>query len=173
VARKPAPRLQSFDYTGFHRYFLTISTFRGAPYFDRDEAVALVLAHLLRAADAERFAVIAYCFMPAHLHVLVEGTHEASDFQEFVRLFKQLSAYHWKQSTRQLLWHRGYHERVLRDHEDTIAAIRYIAANPVRAGLVARPEDYPYLGSMTGTVREMLNSMRLDGLTLRSALNRE
>jgi REP element-mobilizing transposase RayT len=29
-----------------------------------------VLAHILRAADDESFAVVAYCFMPDHLHLL-------------------------------------------------------------------------------------------------------
>ena len=107
--------------------------------------------------------------MPDHVHVIVEGTHEASDFQGFVRIFKQCSAFHWKRAGRGVLWHRGYYDRILRDHTDTVTAIRYVIENPVRARLVVRPEDYPYLGSMTGTVREMLDSTPLEGPTLRSA----
>ena len=47
-------------------------------------------------------------------------------------------------------------------HDDTMVAIRYVIANPVRAGLVLRPEAYPFLGSMTGTVSDLLDSMRSD-----------
>lgn len=34
--------------------------------------------------------------------------------------------------------------------------IGYIVANPVRAGLVAHPAQYPYLGSLRYTVPELL-----------------
>ena len=41
------------------------------------------------------------------------------------------------------LWQRGYHDRALRRDEDLKAAARYIVMNPLRAGLVKRPGDYP------------------------------
>jgi len=165
MLRKPPPRLRAFDYTGFHRYFLTISTFRHAGWFVDDGSVAIVLTQLARAAAAERFLVIAYCFMPDHLHVLVEGDQEGADFQEFVRIFKQQSAFYWKRARKQTLWHRSYWERVLRDHDDTTSAIRYIVENPARAGLVSPGKSYPYLGSLTGSVEAYLQ----EGPTFRSA----
>jgi putative transposase len=44
------------------------------------------------------------------------------------------------------LWQQGYFERVLRNDEGTLTVIRYVFENPVRAGLVERYEDYPFLG---------------------------
>jgi hypothetical protein len=41
----------------------------------------------------------------------------------------------------------GYWDRVLRPDEDVLPVADYIAMNPVRAGLVERPEDYPYVFS--------------------------
>ena len=41
---------------------------------------------------------------------------------------------------------RGY-ERVLRNEEEKIAFIRYVIQNPIRAGLVETPLDYPFWGS--------------------------
>ena len=112
--------------------------------------------------DADQgFSVIAYCLMPDHIHLLVEGTHPAADFREFVRLFKQRSSFHWKQRNGVALWQRGYFEHVLRDDEDTVGVAKYILENPVRAGLVERPEDYEYLGSMTMTVRGLLYSVQI------------
>ena len=104
-------------------------------------------------------AVIAYCFMPDHLHLLVEGLSEGADFRNFMRLFKQGSSYQWKQRYRRELWQRSYFDHVLRDDEDTIAVARYILGNPVRAGLVSSPEDYPFLGSMTMDLRDLLYSV--------------
>jgi hypothetical protein len=50
---------------------------------------------------------------------------------------------------------------VLRDVDHTIEVITYIVNNPVRAGLADRPEDYPYLGTMAGELRDLLDSIRL------------
>jgi len=41
------------------------------------------------------------------------------------------------------LWQRGYHDHALRGHEDIRAIARYIAGNPLRAGLVTSIGDYP------------------------------
>src|SRR5882672_11395646 len=97
---KLAPRLDSFDYLGFYRYFLTICTFDRARFFVEAKAVRLVLLQLSRPADEHRFAVIAYCFMPDHVHALIEGQHPTADFREFVRIFKQRSSFEWKRRER-------------------------------------------------------------------------
>ena len=94
------------------------------------------------------------------MHALVEGNHEAADFKRFVTVFKQQSAFYWKQHTGRILWHRSYFDRVLRDAEETIDVIRYIVDNPVGASLVARLQDYPYLGSLTAELRDLLDSIQ-------------
>lgn len=43
------------------------------------------------------------------------------------------------------IWQPGYHDHALRDDEDYGARVRYTLENPVRAGLVERPEAYPYV----------------------------
>ena len=107
-------------------------------------------------------AVIAYCFMPDHLHLLVEGTNPASTLTEFVRVFKQRSSFQWKRMFGSQLWQRSYFERVLRNHESSIDVARYVLANPLRAGMVDSVEDYPFLGSLTMSVRELLYSVSKD-----------
>lgn len=42
------------------------------------------------------------------------------------------------------VWQRGYYEHRLRCDEDLLAQARYIAANPIRRGLVEKIEEYPY-----------------------------
>ena len=60
-----------------------------------------------------------------------------------------------RQRTRLYLWQRYGFERVLRNDEATAAVARYTIANPVRAGLVRSPADYPFWGSFLYT-REVL-----------------
>src|SRR6188508_1077491 len=106
MRRKRVPRLRGFDYAGGYRYFLTVCTQRRVHVFVTREAVDVVLAQLLQSARDERMAVLAYCFMPDHLHLLVEGTDPASKLTEFVRVFKQRSSFQWKKSFGSELWQR-------------------------------------------------------------------
>jgi len=45
------------------------------------------------------------------------------------------------------VWARGYHDHALRQDENLRGAARYIIANPLRAGIVSHPLDYPYWGA--------------------------
>jgi putative transposase len=71
--------LRTFDYVGLYAYFLTFCRDRRRRIFSDASAVELVREQILRAAAYERFAVVAYCFMPDHAHLLVEGQCDSSD----------------------------------------------------------------------------------------------
>ena len=102
-----------------------------------------------RTADEDEFALMAYCFMPDHLHLAVEGRSPASDLRRFVKVAKQRVAYMARTEFRiACIWQDGYYERVLRTLESMDTLIRYILDNPVRAGLVERAQDFPHSGTM-------------------------
>ncbi len=42
------------------------------------------------------FKVWAFCFMPDHLHLLIEGKFPGSDLKKFVSSYKQSTGYHYK-----------------------------------------------------------------------------
>ena len=42
------------------------------------------------------------------------------------------------------LWQSRYYDRNVRDHEEFVEKLRYIHRNPVKRGLVERPEDWPW-----------------------------
>jgi len=162
VNRELAPRLASFSYVGLHRYFLTMCARERAVVFVNAEDVGGVTLQLLSIATTRHFAVIAYCFMPDHLHLVVEGTSEAANLREFVRVFKQCSDFAWRRLQHERLWQRGYFDRVLRADEDTVDVVRYVLNNPVRAGLAWAPEEYPFLGSGKMSVADLLESIRMN-----------
>jgi putative transposase len=99
-------------------------------------------------AQQESFSIWAYCFMPDHVHLLIEGEKAEADMRRFTRLLKQKAGYWFKSIYHDKLWQPGYYERVLRDDEATLMVVRYILENPVRKGLVQHFTDYPYLGSL-------------------------
>ncbi len=140
-------RLRGFNYRGFHRYFLTFCTFHRRRRFTGPATVGVALDQILRAAAREQFAVAAYCFMPDHLHLLVQGMSEDAEVRRFIKLAKQFSGHAFSQASGEHLWQRYGYERVLRGDEQTLAVARYILENPVRAGLAECPGEYPFSGS--------------------------
>jgi len=153
--------LKAFDYVGLFRYFLTFCTISRHHHFVDQQCVEVVVGQVLRAAADTDFAIVAYCFMPDHLHLLIEARSEAADCLRFIKRAKQFSGYHFKQRFGVPLWQRYGYEHVLRDDEATLGVARYILENPLRAGLVASAEDYPSIGSTMYSVREILEAVEM------------
>ena len=147
--------LETFDYIGMHRYFLTFCTEGRATRFEDAEAVDIAQSQILRAAGEQGFEVSVYCYMPDHAHFLVRGTYEAAEALTFISRAKQYSAYHYKQRFGLRLWQRYSYEHVLREDIEEAATIRYIIDNPVREALVQRAADYPFTGSQRYTMEEL------------------
>jgi putative transposase len=140
-------RLPHWSYRGCSRYSLTLCTFDRRCCFTEPGLVRDVLLQFLQCADAADFEVLAYCFMPDHLHLVAGGTTPTSDLRAFVATAKQNSAHASRRWIRGRLWQRGYYERILRDRDDVQNVIRYVLANPIRAGLVESLGDYPFAGT--------------------------
>jgi putative transposase len=153
--------LQTFDYVGLHRYFLTFCTNSRHRHFVVREHVDLVLEQILRSARDTGFAIVAYCFMPDHVHLVVEAESEASDCRQFIKRAKQFAGYHFKQNFGNSLWQRYGFERVLRNDESMLSVARYTLENPVRAGLVTRVEDYAFAGSQVYPIAEILATVQM------------
>jgi putative transposase len=156
------PHHPALSYTGKREYFLTFCTNQRRPLFTDPEAVNLVETQFLRAARERHFEITAYGFMPDHVHLLVHGLGDSSDCKAFIKSAKQYSGFCFKQSHQQQLWQRYGFERVMRDDHEVAFTIGYIVANPVRAGLVEHPSNYPHRGSQRYTVSELLEICEYD-----------
>jgi putative transposase len=144
---KKRVRLKAFDYKGHFRYSTTLCTHNRAPLF-KDPSTVIWLTGILKVKSEEYgFRVWAYCFMPDHLHLLIEGKSPDSDMKRFLSAFKQLSGFYYKKETGLPLWQINFYEHVLRNEENTISVAQYIFNNPVRKGLVADYRKYRFLGS--------------------------
>lgn len=107
------------------------------------------------------FELLTYCFMPDHLHLVAEGLSDDADCKRFIKLAKQYSGYYYSQRyDRARLWQRYSHDTIAWDLADVVRMVRYVVANPVKAGLVATAEDYPFLGSQRWSKAELLEWCR-------------
>jgi putative transposase len=155
--------LKHFDYRGVHRYSLTFCTDQRQKHFVAAAPIDRVCTQILRAATQQHFDVVAYCFMPDHLHLLVTGAQDNADLKAFVARAKQFSGFHWSKHADTRLWQRYGYERTLRGEEGTEETVRYLIANPIRAGLATNVNDYAWWGSSLYSREELLDFVQWAG----------
>jgi putative transposase len=156
--RRP-PRLEDAVYTGAAHVFLTMCTFKRRTHFACGDVVNLVRRELLQTAEQYLVEVIAYCFMPDHLHALVAGTSEQTNLKKFFTVFRQKAAYRYRQVHPQPLWQDGFYDRALRAEDAIFDVASYILANPIEAGLAADAISYPYSGSSRYSLEDISTSI--------------
>jgi REP-associated tyrosine transposase len=156
--RRPV-QLDPALYVGPHRIFLTMCTFRRAQLFIDTTTVGTARGELLRIGESYNVEVVAYCFMPDHLHALIEGLGAESDLLKCTKMFRQRSGHSYTALNAGRLWQEGYVDRFLRAEEATIDVVRYIVGNPIRAGLCGDVREYPHQGSSRYTIEELIASL--------------
>ena len=117
-----------------------------------------------RAIDEARtscgFLLFAYVIMPDHLHLLTDSPREPSIVLQFIKgivsrrvlgylkemkyeaSLRKLEHDDWKRNHRYSLWQHDSDVFSIVSESTFMQKINYIHENPVRAGLVERPEDY-------------------------------
>ena len=98
---------------------------------------------LVEAADKYGLAIHAYVWMTNHVHLLATPGFDDSIskvFQSVGRCYVQYFNYTYKRSG--TLWEGRYRATVVDSERYLLTLMRYIELNPMRAGMVAVPEDY-------------------------------
>ncbi len=131
-----------------HTYLVTTTTFARRPLF----APWLEGAAVAREIGGSRLwrdnPVHAWILMPDHMHVLLTlGSGESlSHLMARVKAVSaRAAAVVTKSDSR--VWASAFHDHALRRDEQVAMAARYIVANPVRAGLVETPWQWPFWDS--------------------------
>jgi putative transposase len=112
--------------------------------FFEDGDYALYLDLLAAGAQRAGVEVWCYCLMPNHVHIVAVPR----DADGLSRAFRHVHRHYTGYVNARLrvtghLW-QGRFSSVAMDEPHLHAALRYVALNPVRAGLVQRPEDWPW-----------------------------
>lgn len=83
--------------------------------------------------------------MPDHVHLFASPSAEPVSLEHWVRFWKAQLA---RQAKITGLWQSDHWDRRLRSGESYQRKWEYVRANPVRKGLVKKPEDWPYQGEI-------------------------
>jgi putative transposase len=116
--------------------------------FVNSTIIQALSSEILRTCGRRDFAVLAYVFMPDHLHLMIEGRSPSAYLPDVMRLMRKRTTLAIQPYEKGRLWQDGYYERVLRSDEQTKAVIEYLLNNPIRAGLVNNARDYPFSWSI-------------------------
>jgi len=130
-------------------YFVTATTYQREQYFNSLNTTRQLI-RTMRVIEGElgiRF--ICWVIMPDHAHWLIElkNFHTISNV---VNCIKGASAYNINNTLKRRgkFWQPNFYDRALRKEENLKVVSRYIVANPLRAGLVSKIEDYPHWDSI-------------------------
>jgi putative transposase len=142
-----------YQQTGqFH--FLTFSCYRRRSYFAAAGARELFEDALERTRQRYLLAVAGYVVMPEHIHLLVSEPKTALLSKTIQALKLSVSM----RSRERPFWQAHYYDFNVSNHNKYVEKLRYIHRNPVRRGLVAKPEDWRwssfrhYATGLRGTV---------------------
>jgi putative transposase len=138
--------MPAFDYQGPYAYHVILLTQGRAPYFRDVSLGRRCIVSLKSAAEENHFSVLAFCFMPDHLHGLVLGRGDAANLVTFIQRFKQRTAFQFKRAAGRRLWQQSFYDRLLRGEDDLVQVAEYIFGNPVTSGLAANETEYPLSG---------------------------
>jgi len=85
-----------------------------------------------------------YLIMPDHIHFFCAPNGEDHTIKEWVSFWKRALRRHLR-TPESLLQAHSFHHRLRRD-ESYSEKWEYVRMNPVRAGLVSHPDQWPYQG---------------------------
>lgn len=97
-----------------------------------------------RVALAEGWELFAACLMDTHHHLLLSP--KLGDISNGMKLLNggHSRAFNARHGRRGALFESRYRDRTIRDERHFREAVRYIEENPVAAGMVESPGDWPW-----------------------------
>lgn len=140
-------RLESL-YTEAPVYFITTCTERRRRLLNNEGAHEAFRDFCERAR--ERGALVGrYVLMPDHLHLFVCIPPGEMGLSAWMKSLKNGLSKHWRGGGIEAPhWQKGFFDHLIRSNESHQEKWKYVRENPVRAGLVARAEDWPYAGQI-------------------------
>lgn len=128
---------------------------------------ALYLDLLAEGADRARTQIWAYCLMPNHVHIVLVPSDTDGLSRTLGDAHRRYTGFiNARRRSTGHLW-QGRFGSVAMDEPHFVAALRYIALNPVRAKLVTRAQDWAW-----SSTRAFLAGMDDDIVTVAPALER-
>ena len=152
-------RLPRLFIKGCPQHLIQRGNNRQAIFFS-DEDYTVYLDKLKDFSEQYEVSVHAYVLMTNHVHLLVSTEHEGAISKMMQSIGRYYVLYINKNYQRTgTLWEGRYRSTIVDSDNYLLTVMRYIEMNPVRAGMVEHPAEYPwssYQANGVGKVIELL-----------------
>jgi putative transposase len=154
-------------------HFITCTIVAWLPVFTRQTYLDVVTASLTFCRQQKGLLLHAYVILDNHLHLIVSSDflnqlvrdlkrHTAREIVKAAQreaknwLLKQFEFYkpEYKSDSRHQVWQEGVHPQAILNEAMLRQKLEYIHYNPVKLGLVDRPEDWRYSSARNYLGRE-------------------
>jgi putative transposase len=126
--------------------YITVCADKRRPLLAKPDIVTLLL-DCWRKAD--HWLVGRYVIMPDHLHLFCAPAKlPVTPLKQWVHFWRAEATRHWPHPVEKPVWQRNFFDRQLRHGESYHQKWLYLWENPIKDGLVKRPEDWPYQGEL-------------------------
>ena len=150
-------------YGNDHLHYITFSCHRHRKLLSMPERRDLFLQVLEETRRSYRFVVVGYVVMPDHVHLLIGEPERGTQStviqvvkQRFVhkllrmqtpgrpalRDFRRVGA--WSVDKAGEIWNKRFYDFPVWSEKKRVEKLRYMHENPVRAGLVLEPQQWPW-----------------------------
>jgi putative transposase len=130
---------------GQRTFFVESNTVGTRRLLQSERSARLLIDVLFHHRNQGEYRLHAFVVMPNHFHALIT-LGGRSTVERAMQKIKGGYSFRARRelSPREEMWQRGFSDKRVRSREEFLAYRRYIHMNPVRARLVAAPEEFPY-----------------------------
>jgi REP element-mobilizing transposase RayT len=122
-----------------------------APTWMKDARIAKLVADAIQygAEHLQLYRLCAYVVMSNHVHILIWPKGLLPEITKAIKGFTAREANLILGRTGQKFWQEESFDHAVRSEDEFYRIKRYIERNPVKAGLVESPEDWPWSSAAT------------------------
>ena len=144
-----------YDQEG-HFHYLTFSCYRRRNLLSDNLHKKIVIGIMGTQLAKQKGGCIGFVVMPDHVHTIVRFDHPGQ-VSHFMKQWKQMSSRRIKKNMRDNyrsytlgfqvedpVWQRRYYDFNIYSERKMLEKLDYMHGNPVRAGMVRKPEDWYY-----------------------------
>jgi len=145
--------LELIDLFRFKNFEYRMSSFKAL-----SQASQTTIVEELKEKSNRIVDIIAYCFMPTHIHLLLRQNMDKGITKFMGRVLNSYSKFFNTTHERSgPLWTSRFKNVLIKKDEQLLHLTRYIHLNPTSAGLVEKPEDWEF-----SSYREYINLIRIE-----------
>jgi putative transposase len=122
-------------------HFITFSCHHRDPLLSDSQSRTVFEQTLERVRQWYGFFLTGYVVMPEHVHLLISEPERAR-LSVALQMLKQVTAQKLRLSEGTPFWQPRYYDFKVWTENKRVEKLRYIHRNPVKRGLVERPEDW-------------------------------